>query len=176
MGKLDEPGLDALLAAGCTTCGLRRLVFHSYLDGLLPLIGGDPCGQITWVHDGEKFVDGVYRVTCEECQTELFAAPEICPRCHAEGGLTRALATKNDWPVPAACPGCDDEEVRYVAFFPARVRYHDGRADRPRSQVGLFDPGLHGYRVDCRDCGTLAELRERCPLCATPAPLRRRPG
>jgi hypothetical protein len=175
MGQLDEPGLDALIAAGCTSCGQKRLLFHSYIDARIPLIGADPCGQITWVHDGEKFVDGVYRVTCEACSKELFSA-DICPRCHAENGLSRALAGKNDWPVPATCSSCDDDEVRYLAFAPARVRYHDGRADKPRTQVGLFDPGLHGYRVDCKDCGTIAELLDRCPLCASAAPLRRRPG
>jgi hypothetical protein len=176
MGLLDEPGLDRLLAAGCPACGLKRLLFHSYIDGLVPLLGADPVGQIKWVHDGEKFVDGVYKVSCDECQTEIFSAPEICPRCHSEGGLAAALTTKNRWPVPAECPTCGDDEVRYIAFIPAKVRYHDGRADKPRSQVSLFDPGFHGYRVECKDCGTQAVLADRCPLCEKHAPLRVRPG
>ena len=35
---------------------------------------------------------------------------------------------------------------------------------------------VHGYRVDCTDCGTVAEERARCPLCDAPGPLRARPG
>jgi hypothetical protein len=172
MGRLDEPGLDALIAAGCGACGAKRLVFQAYLDGLLPLIGGDPCGAVKWVYDGEKFVDGVYRVSCEACKEELLSAA-MCPRCHSEGTLAGALAAKNAWPVPATCPSCDDDQVRYIAFIPAKVVYEGGRAEKPRTSVGLFDAGFHGYRVDCRDCGKVAE---RCPLCAAPAPLRVRPG
>lgn len=175
MGKLDEPGLDALIAAGCAACQGTRLAFHSYVDGLLPLIGGDPCGSLTWVYDGEKFVDGVFHVTCASCSATLFRA-DVCPRCHAPGGLARALGEQNRWPVPAACPSCADEQVRYIALIPARVTYEVKRAEKARTHVELFDEGFHGYRVDCRDCGKVAELEDRCPLCTAPAPLRVRPG
>jgi hypothetical protein len=176
VGLLDEPGLDALLAAGCPDCGGRRVSFRAYLDGLLPLIGGDPCGQIKWVHDGERFVDGVYQASCAGCARVLFSA-DVCPRCHAPAGLARALAATNEWPVPAACPGCREEQVRYVGFFPARVTHEDGkRTEKPRTQVGIFDAGFHGARVECADCGTVDVLLSRCPLCAAPGPLRARPG
>jgi len=54
MGLLDEPGLDRVLDAGCTKCGARQLTFASYVDGLLPIMGGEPVGKLTWVYDGEK--------------------------------------------------------------------------------------------------------------------------
>ena len=92
------------------------------------------------------------------------------------GRPSARLATPNRWPVPAACPSCDDEELRYVAFVPARVVYEGKRADRARSTTELHEDGFHGYRADCRDCGTVAELTAACPLCDAPGPLRARPG
>ncbi len=175
MGLLDEPGLDRLVAAGCPKCGGPELTFRTYVDGLLPLLAGEPTGRLTWVYDGEKFVDGVYEVRCAVCAEIVFSA-EVCPRCHAPGGLARALATPNRWPVPARCPGCDGEEVRYIAFVPARVATQGKRADKARSSTELHEEGFHGARVDCRDCGTVAELTLRCPLCEAPGPLRMRPG
>ena len=95
-------------------------------------MGGEPVGKLTWVYDGEKFVDGVYEVTCAACKEVVFAA-DVCPRCHAPGGLARALETPNRWPVPPACPSCDDDQLRYVAFVPARVVYEGKRAEKARS-------------------------------------------
>ena len=92
------------------------------------------------------------------------------------GGLAAALAAPNRWPVPAACPSCDDEQLRYVALVPARVVYEDKRAEKARTNVELHEPGFHGTRADCRDCGTVAELVAACPLCDAAAPLRTRPG
>ena len=175
MGLWDEPGLDRLVAAGCPKCGAHELTFRTYVDGLLPLLGGEPTGRMTWVYDGEKFVDGVYEVACAACREIVFAA-EVCPRCHAPGGLARALETPNRWPVPTVCPGCDGEEVRYLAFVPARVAYQGKRAEKARSSTELHEPGFHGARADCRDCGTVAELTDRCPLCDAAGPLRARPG
>jgi hypothetical protein len=88
----------------------------------------------------------------------------------------RALGTPNRWPVPPACPSCDDEQLRYVAFVPARIVYEGKRADKARTMTELYDDGFHGYRADCRDCGTVAERLDACPLCESPAPLRTRPG
>jgi hypothetical protein len=175
MGLLDEPGLERLVGAGCLRCSSFKLAFRTYVDGRLPIMGGEPIGRVAWVYDGEKFIDGVYQVSCADCQHPIFAS-DACPRCHAPGGLARALETPNRWPVPACCPVCDGEEVGYVAFLPARVTYQGKRADTARSSTELHDPGFHGYRVDCRDCGTTAERIDACPLCDAPAPLRARPG
>jgi hypothetical protein len=175
MGLLDEPGLDRVVAAGCSACGGRKLVFLTIVDGSLPLMGGEPVGPITWAYDGEKFVDGVYRIDCADCQHVIFEA-DVCPRCHAPGGLDVALHSANRWAVPIACPGCGEEEVGYRALLPARVVHEGGRADKARTMTEPHDPGFHGYRVDCRDCGTVSELIDSCPLCAAPGPLRARPG
>ena len=174
MGTLTEAGLDQLIATGCSACACHRLVFRTYVDARLPLVGAEPVGALTWIYDGEKFVDGVFEVVCAECQHVLFSA-ETCPRCNAPGLLPVVLAAPNRWPVPAACPGCQGEEVRYVALVPARVAYQGQRADRARTATELHDPGFHGYRVDCVDCGTVAELIDACPLCQAPGPLRPRP-
>jgi hypothetical protein len=175
VGALTESGLDELIGRGCPACRSTRLLFRTYVDGRLPLMGGEPVGSITWVYDGEKFVDGVFEVACAACKQPLFA-DDRCPRCHAAGALPAILAAPNRWAVPAACPGCDGDEVRYLALIPARVAYEGKRADKARASTEAHEPGFHGYRVDCADCGTVAELTDRCPLCAAPAPLRARPG
>lgn len=177
MGLLDEPGLDRLIAAGCA-CGSQTLLFRTYVDGVFPFVAGEPVGRVTWAYDGEKFVDGVYDVSCAACGAHLFSA-DVCPRCHAPGGLARALETPNGLPVPPACADadCGGEEIRYEAFVPARVSYEQGRADKARSATEPHDDGFHGVRATCRACGAIALQRaDGCPLCEAPGPLRVRPG
>ena len=175
MGTLSKPGLDDLLAAGCAACASKKLTFLTYVDGLFALMAGEPIKRVVWVYDGEKFLDGVYKVVCSACQHTIFSAAE-CPRCHAPEGLEKALSTENTYPIPEQCPSCGNEETRFIALVPARVAYEGARAEKARSAHELHEPGLHGYRVDCRDCGKVAELEGRCPLCASPGPLRERPA
>src|SRR5260370_27919456 len=118
MGLFDEPGLQRLVDAGCPKCGSVKLSFRTYVDGLVPIMGGEPIGRIKWVYDGEKFVDGVFAVSCADCNEVVFAADE-CPRCHAPGGLQRALETPNQWPVPPSCVKCSFHDMRYIAFLPS---------------------------------------------------------
>jgi hypothetical protein len=177
MGLLDEPGLDRLIAAGCA-CGGQTLVFRTYVDGVFPFLAGEPVGRATWAYDGEKFVDGVYEVTCSACSSKLFSA-DVCPRCHAPDGL--ALATANALAVPLVCADadCGAEEIRYLALVPARVSYDEGGADKARSATEPHDDGFHGLRATCRACGAVAVERtdaDACPLCEAPGPLRARPG
>ena len=176
MGLLDESGLARLIEAGCPDCRGRKLAFRTYVDGTMPFMGAEPVGKVTWIYDGEKFVDGVYEVACAACRHVVFSA-DVCPRCHAPGGLKVALETANQYAVPARCPSCDDDEIRYVAFFPALVTHDGQRAEKARTSTEPHDDGFHGYRVDCRDCGPgLAEQTDACPLCHAPGPLRARPG
>jgi hypothetical protein len=174
MGLLDEPGLNRMIEGGCPRCGKRKLVFRTIVDGVTPFMGGEPVGKVVWSYDGEKFVDGVHQVTCGECEHVLFSA-DVCPRCHAGDGLKKALETPNRFPVPAQCPSCDDDEVRYTALLPAVVVYEDKRAAKARTTTEPHEPGFHGYRVDCRYCGKVAERLDACPLCDALAPLRPRP-
>ena len=111
MGILDKTALDALIAAGCAACGETTLTFQTYVDGLYPLMAGEPVGKLKWVYNGEKFLDGIHEIACVRCKSVVFTSPD-CPRCHAKGGLATALATENSYPVPTACPGCEGEEVR----------------------------------------------------------------
>src|ERR1700712_3217459 len=99
MGILTEDKLDEIVQAGCAACGPGRLSFRAYLDGRLPILGGEPVGKLSWGYDGEKFVDGVYEITCAECRQLLFTA-EVCPRCNLPGGLARAQTTENSYPYP----------------------------------------------------------------------------
>jgi predicted nucleic acid-binding Zn-ribbon protein len=154
MGLLDEAGLERTVAAGCPSCGGRRLAFRSYVDGALTLVDGEPAGRANWVYDGEKFIDGVYAICCADCKTAIFEA-DVCPRCHAPGGLARALEATNRWAVPRGCPSCDGEEIRYVALIPARV-------PRPARRL----PDLRNLRRADRRLPTL-----RRPWAAPPAPV-----
>ena len=88
----------------------------------------------------------------------------------------RALATENRFPRLAECPQCGAEELRYTAMLPAVVTYERKRAAAPRAQSDPYEPGFHGYKVSCEDCGDVAEQSASCPLCAAPGPLRARPG
>lgn len=175
MGLLTESGLDEIVSAGCAACGTGQLSFRAYLDARLALMGGEPVGKLTWCYDGEKFVDGVYEIRCAGCTKTLFSA-QVCPRCNQEGGLARALETENHYPLLAECPTCHSEEVRYRAMLPAVVSYERKRAAPPRALIDPYEPGFHGYQLDCDDCGTVAQQTERCPLCDAPGPLRPRPG
>ena len=74
VGGLTEPALDEVVARGCPACAGRRLQFRAYLDARLPLLGGEPVGSITWVYDGERFVDGVFEVTCAACKAPVWSA------------------------------------------------------------------------------------------------------
>jgi hypothetical protein len=174
VGALTEEGLDSLVAAGCSACGSKRLAFRTYVDARMPLIGGEPVGPVTWVYDGEKFVDGVFEARCGQCERVLFES-DWCPRCNAPGALAGILTAENRWGPPPACPRCGDEETLYVALVPARVALDGKRAEKARTTTELHDPGFHGLRALCGTCGVVAEVVDRCPLCDAPAPLRPRP-
>jgi hypothetical protein len=77
--------------------------------------------------------------------------------------------------VPARCPRCEGEELRYIAMVPAKAIYEGKRAEKARTHVELLDPGFHGYQVDCKNCRTVAKIVNRCPLCDAAGPIRPRP-
>jgi hypothetical protein len=174
MGLLTKAKLDDLLGAGCSACGGNKLAFQMYVAGCFPLMEGEPIGRVAWSYDGEAFVDGVYRVTCADCQHEILSE-DVCPRCHAAGGLAKALSTPTAYPVPAGCPRCEGQEVRYYAMVPAKTVYSGGRAEKARTHVELLDDGFHGYRASCKTCKDFAVLSGHCPLCEAPGPLREVP-
>jgi hypothetical protein len=172
MGMLTVARLETLLSAGCSACAETSLRFRAYLDAGIPMMAAEPVGKLAWAYNGEKFVDGVFEIACSTCLALVFSS-DACPRCHAPDGLATALDTENAYPAPKECPTCAGQEVRLLAFVPAKVVY-EGKRGKAQTAIEPHDPGFHGYRVDCKTCGIVAELVERCPLCGATGPLRPR--
>jgi hypothetical protein len=172
MGRLDEAAFAAHLAP-CSACGGARLELKSYLDQRVPVMLAEAAGAPTWVHDGEKFVDGTYEIACATCRRVVFTDAD-CPRCHTANGLTTALATASRIPVPRSCPQCKNKELSVLAMTPAAT-VHAGGPAKPRPIAELGEAGVHVVAIECDDCGLIADVGDRCPLCDAPGPLRERP-
>ena len=172
MGQLDETRFDAAVS-GCPACGGSALDIHSFIDRRLSIMLGDPNNDGRWVHDGEKFVDGTYRITCASCARVVFT-DDACPRCHANGGLARALGDTSRLAIPRRCPACKETELIALALIPASVRYRGGVAALPTPLGDFGDPGYHIVAYACESCDA-ATVAQSCPLCDAPGPLRPRP-
>ncbi len=173
MGQLDQPTFERMVNAGCSACGHPTVEIHSYIDRTVVVMAAEPNDAGKWAHDGEKFVDGTYRIACASCAHVVFASTD-CPRCHAAGGLTKALAESNRVAVPKRCPKCSELELLAIAFVPASARYGGGEPPKPKPLVDFGDPGYHVIAYACDGCDR-AIVAEGCPLCAAPGPLRERP-
>lgn len=173
MGHLDEPRFDAITRAGCDGCGAAKLEIRSFIDRRLLLMLADPNDAGRWVHDGEKFVDGTYRIACTACAKVLYEDP-ACPRCHAPGGLARALADASRLAIPKRCPACRELELIAIALVPATARYGSGEVPRPQPLAEFGEPGHHVVAFACEACDA-ATVTQTCPLCDAPGPLRPRP-
>jgi hypothetical protein len=173
MGQLDETRFDALLRPGCPACGGAALEISSFIDRRLDLMLGEPNNEGVWVHDGEKLIDGIYRIACASCRHVVFT-DDACPRCHAAGGLGRALAATNRLAVPRRCTSCNETELLALALIAATVRSTGGAAQKPKPLGELGDPGYHVVAYACESCDH-AVVAPACPLCDGPGPLRPRP-
>jgi len=173
MGLLTPEKLGELIAAGCESCGEKRLAFSMYVDASLPLMGGEPVGKLTWAYDGEAFCDGVYDVKCAGCAREVFQS-SVCPRCHAPDKLGAILESENAYAVPLACDRCENQLITYFAMVPATTFYEGKRAEKARTDSEILDPGFHGYKASCKQCRVFAELKSECMLCHASGPLRAR--
>lgn len=172
MGALSQQRFDELVRAGCA-CGSRVLEIKSYLDRSLVVMAAEPNNEGRWVHDGEKFVDGTFKIACTSCKATVFES-DICPRCNAEGGLAKALAAPSRLTVPKRCPTCNELELLALAFVPAVAKYGSGETPKPKQLVDFGEPGYHVVAYACNDCDQ-AVVAEKCPLCDAPGPLRARP-
>jgi hypothetical protein len=172
MGALSQARFEELVNAGCTVCGGRMLEIKSYIDRSLVVMAAEPNNEGRWAHDGEKFVDGTYRIACASC-TQVAFESDICPRCNAAGGLAKALGEKSRLAVPKRCPKCNELELLALAFVPATARY-GGEPPKPKQLVDYGEPGYHVVAYACDACEQ-AVVAERCPLCDAPGPLRPRP-
>jgi len=173
MGQLDETRFDAMVRPGCPAYGNTTLDICSFIDRRLSIMLGDPNNDGRWVHDGEKFVDGTYRIACASCAHVVFA-DDACPRCHAAGGLARALGDATRLVVPRRCPACNETELIALALIAATARYGGGRAPSPKPLGEFGDPGYHIVAYACESCDA-AVVAQTCPLCDGPGPLRPRP-
>jgi hypothetical protein len=172
MGALSQDRFDELVRAGCTVCGGRALEIRSYLDKSLVVMAAEPNNEGRWAHDGEKFVDGTYRIACATCAAVAFES-DVCPRCNAAGGLAKALADTSRLTVPKRCPQCNELELMALAFAPAVTKY-SGDTPKPKQLVDFGEPGYHVVAYACNECDR-AVVAETCPLCDAPGPLRPRP-
>ncbi len=172
MGKLDEKTFEAAVSAGCPSCGHSVLEIRSFLDRSVEVMLGDPNNAGKWAHDGEKFVDGTYRMTCAACNAVAFA-DDMCPRCNAPGGLARALGDTSHLALPKRCPKCNETELLALAMIPALALSGAG-TPKPRPLCEHGEPGYHLVAYACDACDN-AVVAQKCPLCDAPGPLRVRP-
>jgi RNA polymerase subunit RPABC4/transcription elongation factor Spt4 len=172
MGKLDEKTFEAAIAAGCLACGHGVLEIRTFLDRSVEVMLGDPNNAGKWAHDGEKFVDGTYRMTCAACQHVAFA-DAMCPRCNASDGLARALAETSRLTLPKRCPKCNETELLAIALIPA-VAMSGAGTPKPKPLAEAGEPGYHFVAFACESCDN-AVVAQACPLCDAPGPLRVRP-
>jgi len=173
MGALDQPAFESAINAGCSACGGATLEIHSFIDRTLGVMLGEPTNEGRWAHDGEKFVDGTYRIACVKCAHVQFAS-ELCPRCNAAGGLAKALGDASRLAVPKRCPRCNELELLAIALVPATARSGGGEAPKPKQLADFADPGYHVVAFACDACDH-AVVAEGCPLCGAAGPLRPRP-
>jgi hypothetical protein len=157
MGQLDETRFEAAVQPGCPACGAAALDIRSFIDRRLSLMLGDP----------------TYRIACASCGHVVFS-DDACPRCHAAGGLARALGDPSRLTIPRRCAACNEIEIVALALIPATVRYSGGTAALPRPLGDLGDPGYHVVAYACESCDA-AVVAQTCPLCDAPGPLRPRP-
>jgi len=173
MGKLDETTFATTIAT-CTKCEARAFQVSSYIDRQTGVILGERNGDGRWTYDGEKLIDGVYRIRCIRCSDDAFTTRD-CPRCHREGGLADVIGKPSRLTVPKRCPSCKGTEMTATAFAPATVRTGEGRPPSPTPTALLGDLGHHIALIMCDGCDWVA-IAEGCPLCGGPGPLRARPS
>jgi hypothetical protein len=162
---LTEEAFTALVNAGCLACGSKSVAIEALVTQKLPLLAGEVYGSPSWAYKGEELVRGTYRVACDDCKAELFAATD-CPRCNAEGGVERALASESAFPLPRSCTRCGSELLTAMAVVPARVGYEGKRTNKARADAAPEDPGFHAFRVECKQCSNVVERRTPCPVCS----------
>jgi hypothetical protein len=173
MGHLDEKTFEATVNAGCPACHATTLDIRSFIDRRLQIMLAEPNNAGKWAHDGEKFIDGTYSITCASCKHVVFSS-DICPRCNTAGGLARAVADTTRLVIPKRCPSCKETELLALALIPATAKYSPGVPPKPLPAADFGEPGYHVVVYACESCDA-ATVAQACPLCDAPGPLRPRP-
>lgn len=161
---LTEAEFTILVDRGCPSCTSKRLLIESLVTESVPLLGGEVYGSPTWSYKGEHLVDGTFRIACEECAHEIYAAT-ACPRCTSAGGVARALETMNAFMLPTRCTQCGSERMTAAAIVPARVVYEGKRAQKARTDTTPDDEGFHALEVSCKSCRATTRATGACVLC-----------
>src|SRR5580700_6840726 len=131
---LTEEAFTGLVDAGCPGCQSKKLAIEALVVQWIPLLGNEPFGSPSWGYKGEDLVRGTYRIACEGCKKELFAAT-ACPKCEAAGGVDRALAGESAFTLPRACARCQGELLTATAYVPALLVYEGKRPSKARAQA-----------------------------------------
>ena len=173
MGKLDERAFGAIVA-GCKSCHGKVFEIGTFLDRAMPVMLGTPQSEGRWIHDGHKFIDGVYRIQCVRCRAEAFTSKD-CPRCHRAHALAHATRSASRLAVPQRCPSCKGHDFVVTALAAAVSRIGEGRPAAPTPVAHFGGPAFHVVQITCETCEWVA-VAEGCPLCGGPGPLRARPG
>ena len=153
-------------------CGSKILEVRTFLDQRLLMMLADPNDAGRWVHDGEKFIDGIYRIACTACPCVVFEHAD-CPRCHAVGGLAKALDDTSRLHVPKRCASCNELELLALALVNAKAKTGAG-TPKPEPLAAFGEPGHHIVAYACESCDA-AVVTQKCPLCDATGPLRPRP-
>lgn len=173
MGTLDETAF-AERVRSCAHCGATRFTVHGYLDRRHDMMVGEPNDEGRWAYNGEGFIDGVFRIECAGCARVVHDSGD-CPRCHAAGALSAALAGQSRLAAPRKCGRCGSLETQLIGFAPARTEVSSGKPGKSVPGALVGEAGFHVVAVACADCDW-ATVAEGCPLCGRPSPIRARPG
>ncbi len=158
----------------CASCGSGKLHIDNYIDRSQHVMVGEADNEGRWAYDGEGFIDGVHRITCDGCSAVVFVSDD-CTRCHNPGKLPSVRAGESRITAPKRCPKCAGLELTVIGFAPASTEVAHGKPGKAQAQALYGDPGFHVIAMACRDCDW-AEVAEGCPMCGAPSPIRRRPG
>ncbi|MCX5742026.1 MAG: hypothetical protein NT062_05960 [Proteobacteria bacterium] len=170
MGYLDEAAFERAMTC---SCGGTTFEVSTYIDRHQSLMLADANDEGRWAHDGEKFIDGIYRMVCTSCRTPTFESAD-CPRCHHAGGLADAIGQMSRLVAPKRCPSCSNTEISIVGFAPATCKASPGQPGKPTPVALYGEPGFHVIAVACDACDW-AQVAEGCPLCGHAGKLRVRP-
>ncbi len=162
MSGLPLAQWEQIVRAGCPACGAGVLELRTFLDRTLTLMAADPTSEGKWAHDGEKFADATYRIACTACARVIYENDE-CPRCHAAGGLARALGEPSHLHVPKRCTKCNELELMAVAMLPASAKTGAG-TPKPVALADFGEPGYHVVAYACDGCSH-AVVADGCAVC-----------
>ncbi len=173
MGYLDEAKFADEMG-DCKRCGSAKKIVEAYLDRAQHVMVGEADNEGRWAHDGEGFIDGVYKVSCGGCGDVSFESQD-CTRCHSAGKLPWVRGAESRMTAPRRCPKCSGLELTLVGFAPSRTEVSHGKPGKAVAQALYGETGFHVVAMACRDCDW-AEVAEGCPMCGAPSPIRKRPG